>query len=63
MTSNRNIAPFVGILLVALSLSAWATHVVYTSKAGMLLLLAIGGIFFPVGIVHGVMIWLGDGWG
>jgi hypothetical protein len=48
------------ILLFFIAISAWITHVVYSISAeawGFL----IAGAFFPVAVVHGVMIWLGFG--
>lgn len=47
------------ILVVLASLAAWITHVVVCIKVGAWILLAIGAIVVPVGIIHGIGIWLG----
>ncbi|SFB52622.1 hypothetical protein SAMN03159496_04672 [Rhizobium sp. NFR07] len=39
--------------------AAWVTHVVACIKAGAWILLAFGCIVAPVGVVHGVGLWLG----
>jgi hypothetical protein len=39
--------------------SAWFTHVVVCIKAGSWGFLIAGAIFAPVGVIHGVMIWMG----
>lgn len=41
---------------------AWITHVVACIKAGAWLLLLIGGIIAPIGVIHGFMIWFGVPW-
>jgi hypothetical protein len=41
---------------------AWITHVVSCVAAGAYMLLIIGALFFPVGIIHGVMVWFGASW-
>lgn len=46
-----------GIALAAIA--AWGTHVITCINEGQWLLLIAGAIVFPVGIVHGVGIWLG----
>lgn len=38
---------------------AWMTHVVTTISSGAYVLLLVGALFFPVGIIHGVMVWFG----
>lgn len=42
---------------------AWVTHVVYCIAHAMWILLFVGALVFPVGIVHGIMIWFGAGYG
>lgn len=39
--------------------AAWVTHVIYTISAQLYVLLLVGMFIFPVGIIHGVMIWFG----
>jgi hypothetical protein len=48
-----------GYLLVFASIAAWLTHVISCIAAGAWGLLIAGSLLAPVGIVHGVMIWLG----
>ena len=57
---------FAGLVAIALMVSgfiaaaaAWITHVIACIKAGAWILLALGCIVAPVGIVHGVGLWLG----
>lgn len=45
------------ILLVPAA--AWLTHVIYTIAAEKFLLLIVGAFVFPVGIIHGIGVWLG----
>lgn len=49
------------ILLFFIAISAWITHVVYSISAEAWGFLIAGAVFFPVAVVHGVMIWLGFG--
>lgn len=49
----------IGISIVVAAFAAWLTHVVVTIKAGAYLLLLVGAFFFPVGVIHGLMIWFG----
>jgi len=44
-----------------LGYSAWLTSIVFCSANGQRPLLIAGATFFPIGIVHGVGVWLG-GW-
>jgi hypothetical protein len=48
-----------GYLLVFAFIAAWLTHVISCISAGAWGLLIAGSLLAPVGIVHGVMIWLG----
>jgi len=48
---------WVGIWLACVA--AWITHVVVTIKTSAWVLLAIGAIIFPVGVIHGVGVWFG----
>ena len=50
------------VAMVILTLGSWITHVVYTISAGAWLLLIAGAIVPPVGMIHGIMIWLGQPW-
>ena len=60
-----------GVLaLIVAPIAAWITHLVWVISAlasdvgatfGQMALGAIGAFMPPVGVVHGVMIWLGQG--
>lgn len=39
--------------------AAWCTHVFVCIKASAWILLAFGCIVAPVGVIHGVAVWLG----
>ncbi|RRY16449.1 hypothetical protein EGJ57_21330 [Brucella anthropi] len=54
-----NMGNLVGVLLGLGSLGAWLTHVVTCFQEGLWGFLIAGAIFFPIGVVHGVMIWFG----
>ncbi|EKS29295.1 hypothetical protein [Afipia felis] len=54
----------VGLLLTVLTLllgsaAAWITHVIVCIKASAWVLLAFGCIVAPVGVIHGIGVWLG----
>jgi hypothetical protein len=49
------------LLLGIFSYAAWLTSIVFCAAGGQLPLLIASAVFFPVGIVHGVGVWLG-GW-
>lgn len=40
-------------------LCSWITHVVTCIKTSSWVLLVVGAIVAPIGVVHGFMIWLG----
>ena len=42
-------------------IGAWLTHIVFCLGAGKWGFLIAGAIFFPIGIIHGIMIWFGAG--
>lgn len=52
----------VSIITSLLVIAAWVTHVVSCIKAGAILLLVVGAVFAPVGVIHGIMIWFGTPW-
>lgn len=41
------------------ALAAWLTHIVYCLSMAKWGFLIAGAIFAPIGMIHGVMIWLG----
>lgn len=47
-----------GAILIA-SILAWFTHVVTCLTTGSWGFLIAGAIMFPIGIIHGFLIWLG----
>lgn len=49
----------VGISIALAVFASWLTHVVVCLMASKWGFLIAGSIFFPVGVVHGVGIWLG----
>ncbi|WP_247750173.1 hypothetical protein [Rhizobium sp. 16-449-1b] len=66
MTTGETLAVGAGILIVLAwilviiaSIAAWITHVIVCIKASAWVLLAFGCIVAPVGVVHGVGVWLG----
>lgn len=53
-----------GLLLTVLTLllgsaAAWITHVIVCIKASAWILLLFGCIVAPVGVIHGIGVWLG----
>lgn len=48
-----------GIGIGLASFGAWLTHVVTCFQDGLWGFLIAGAIFFPIGVVHGIMIWFG----
>ena len=49
------------LLLGMAGYAAWLTSIVFCSTSSSWPLLVAGGLFFPVGVVHGVGLWFG-GW-
>ena len=50
---------FITGCLVIASIAAWLTHIVTCLAYGLWGFLIAGAIAFPIGIIHGVMIWMG----
>ena len=48
-----------GITVICIPIAAWLTHVITCISSATWGFLIAGAIFFPVGIVHGIGIWLG----
>ncbi|WP_312405277.1 hypothetical protein [Rhizobium sp.] len=48
-----------GLMAFAFTVAAWVTHVIACIKAGAWILLALGCIVAPVGVIHGFGLWLG----
>lgn len=49
------------LLVVLFGYSAWLTSIVFCASNDLRPLMIAAATFFPVGVVHGVGIWLG-GW-
>ena len=47
---------------VLLPIAAWCTHIIVCLLEAKYLLLIAGALVFPVGIIHGIGIWLGVDW-
>ena len=47
------------LIFALLVIAAWITHVIASIKTAAWVLLVIGAILFPIGIVHGMGIWFG----
>lgn len=52
-------AIFGWLVLTAVSLMAWGTHIIVCLKAGYWGFLIAGALFFPIGIIHGIGYWFG----
>jgi hypothetical protein len=50
---------FTVIALWLVAVAAWLTHIVVCIKTAAWGLLIAGAILFPIGIVHGIGVWLG----
>jgi len=50
---------FLAIATVAGSFAAWLTHIVTCLNDGLWGFLIAGALFFPIGIIHGIGIWMG----
>lgn len=47
------------ILLLFVAFVAWLTHIIVCLTLGKWGFLIAGAIFFPIGVIHGILIWLG----
>ncbi len=50
------------LLFYTTPVAAWFTHLISCLLTAKYILLAIGVIVFPIGIIHGIGIWLGINW-
>lgn len=46
-------------MMALILFAAWVTHVVVSIGDEMWGFLVAGAIFFPIGIIHGLLIWFG----
>lgn len=49
----------VAFSVALLSFAGWLTHVIVCFKVSAWVLLVVGAVAFPVGVVHGIGHWLG----
>lgn len=60
MSDFLPVLAFLAILGVWLgAIAAWVTHVIVCIKASAWILLLFGCVVFPVGIIHGLGVWIG----
>ena len=60
--NGNTIGPVVLLLLTISSIAAWFTHIIHCLMAAKYLLLIVGAIVAPVGVIHGVGLWFGVAW-
>lgn len=49
----------VGLTLWAVPAAAWLTHVIHCIQEERWVFLLAGAIFAPIGVVHGIGLWIG----
>lgn len=59
---NEETSGYTLLATITVCLAAWVTHIIHCLVYAKYLLLIAGGFIFPVGVVHGIGIWLGVGW-
>jgi len=47
------------VVFIVAPISAWVTHIIISIKTASWVLLVVGSVVFPVGIVHGAAVWFG----
>lgn len=47
------------LIIVLAVIAAWLTHIITCLSAGLWGFLIAGALLFPIGIIHGVMLWFG----
>jgi|AntDeeMetagen681_2_1112603.scaffolds.fasta_scaffold12474_3 hypothetical protein len=45
--------------ILIISALAWLTHIITSLNEGWWGFLIAGALFFPIGVIHGVMLWVG----
>ena len=53
------IKALLSLVILLLPIAAWITHVINTIQDQQWILLIVGALVFPVGIIHGIGIWFG----
>lgn len=59
---SEHMPTLIAIILWVLIIASWFTHIVTCLATGMWGFLIAGALLFPIGIIHGVMIWFGYGY-
>lgn len=60
MRKSAPIATFVTLLVVAVTLaSAYVQHFITTIHAEQWVLLVVGAVMPPLGVLHGMLVWMG----
>lgn len=49
----------IALAAVLTPVAAWITHVIYCIKTASYVFLLAGGLIFPIGVIHGVGLWIG----
>lgn len=49
------------VLIAILCFAAWLTHIITCLSHAMWGFLIAGALLFPIGVIHGIMIWFGSG--
>jgi len=60
MKEETSILLFLCITVV--TFGSWLTHIIHCLLHAKYLLLIVGALVFPVGMIHGVGIWFGVNW-
>ena len=50
------------IVLWLITIAAWITHIIHCLMAAKYMLLIVGAIVAPVGVIHGIGLWFGVSW-
>lgn len=50
---------FIAVVLPLTLFAAWVTHVIVSIQTASWVLLVMGAIVFPIGIIHGIGVWFG----
>ena len=52
--------PLISVWLMLLA--AWVTHIIHCLIAAKYILLLVGALVAPVGVIHGIGLWFGVQW-
>ncbi|WP_019022990.1 hypothetical protein [Thioalkalivibrio sp. ALE23] len=59
MLNSQEVQNVLGLLTIIAMLAAYVTHVIHSIAEEAWVILVIGALFFPVGIIHGAAVWFG----